>query len=284
MFAAALACALTVSGASGADSPSGDSLIAADPIPGFSVDSGAKLSGPIDGGTLLELTGIEASKIPEALREVKGQARTWRSADGSVAIVMVLVGDDESTASIMLRSAVSESKKSTDESFDVGLMGTIGFSVKQSDVHISSVIWRQSNYLVEVLAAGDVAATSVTNAKLLAASQAAALTSLTGVEPTLADPPSAANSEDSSASYRVGQLIGTALFAGLVVYLIRRGQARRAERKAEKSRLALAFPRRAQPPVTSDGAAWAQVPTPSRDAPTSAWAPRPLPPPTPPMA
>jgi|GEM_PF-5334813 len=284
VLAAAIACATSVSSASGADSPTGDNLIAVDPIPGFTLDPGAKLSGSIDGGTLLELTGVDRGKIPEALRQVKGQARTWRALDGSVAIVMVLVGDDESAASIMLRSAVSESKKSTDESFDVGLTGTIGFTVKESDVHISSVLWRQNNYLVEVLAAGDAADTSVTNAKLLAADQAAVLTSLVGVEPTLADPPSAASSEDNSAAYRVGQLIGTALFAGLVVYLIRRGQTRRAQRKADKSRLAMAFPARAHPPTTSDSAPWARIPTPTREAPTSAWAPPTLPPPPPPMA
>ena len=178
VLAASVACTMTISSPSFAATPSGDSLIAVDPIPGFTVDSGAKLSGPIDSGTLFELTGVEPGKVPEALREIKGQARTWRAADGSVVIVMVMVGDDELSASIMLRRVVNESKKSTDESFDVGLRGMVGFNVKQADVHISSVIWRQSNYLVEVLAAGDVADTSITNVKLLAASQAAVLTSL----------------------------------------------------------------------------------------------------------
>jgi hypothetical protein len=281
VLAASVACAMTVSSASFAAIPSGESLIAVDPLPGFTVDASAKLRGPIDGGTLLELTGVDPGKVPDAVRDIKGQARTWRAADGSVAIAMVLVGDDELAASVMLRTAVNASKKSTDESFDTGLMGTIGFSVKQSDVHISSVIWRQSNYLVEVLAAGDLADTSVTNAKLLATSQAAVLTSLIGVEPTLADPPSAPSSEDYNVGYRLGQLTGIALLVGLVVYLIRRGQTRRAE---DKNRLATVSAARAQLPATSEGAAWAGVPTPTAAAASSAWAPPSLPSSPPPMA
>ena len=71
----------------------------------------AVLDGRIDVGTLMELQGMKAADVPDLLRDYTGEARTWQSTDGPMAVAFVIECDDESAADEFLRGAMHGTTK-----------------------------------------------------------------------------------------------------------------------------------------------------------------------------
>jgi hypothetical protein len=215
-------------------------LIVADPLPGFGLTEGGSLNGPIDAGTLLEVQGTDPKDVPKEAREFKGEARTWRNTEGSTAIAFVLDCGDIESASDFLHGALEGSTKTSDGTFDSGMVGSAGFVVGTADQPVRSVLWRQSHYFVEVIVVGAAGASISTVTTELANDQAAFLQPRHGA-PTL-DTSAGKESNDTSVAYQVGRLAGTSMIVGFVVLLIRNRQRRRAEQRAHEARFALPPP------------------------------------------
>jgi hypothetical protein len=226
-----------------------DGLIVDDPIPDFSPTTGGKLNGPIDGGTLMEMSGSSPDDVPEALRDMQGEAQTWQDTAGTTAVAMVMVADDVKTASEMLTGALEAVDGAGGKAFETGINGTAGFTETESGLHVAVVLWRQSNYFVEVLVVSDLEAASTTNVKLLADSEAAFLRPSTGAGPTQYVP-ARSESTESSAAYQAGRVIGILSLVGVVVYLIVHRQRRREEERAHKERFATPPPPFTRPSST----------------------------------
>lgn len=251
------ACVMTPS-ASFAANPSGESLIETNPLPGYSLAEGGNFDGAIDAGTLMELAGTDANAVPLVAHSWSGEARTWVNDAGGKAVIFVIDCDDAATATDFLSGAVRGSTNANDSTFDPGFAGSSGFTTMVDAVSLNVVIWRQGTYYIEAFVVGG---TGTSEVKFLAGREAAFLESSTGDIPA-ARVTSRSSAEDSSIGYRVGQLIGTACLIGLVVFLIRNGKNRRAEREAGMAASQPEFYVRPPTPAATDNSAWARVPPP----------------------
>ena len=219
----------------GAASSEADQLIVADPLPGYVLAEGGSLNGPIDVGTLMQLEGTESADVPDVFHEFAGYARTWRNDDGSAAVVLVIDCHDQHSATDFLRGALRGQSDTDAESFDSELAGSAGFGLDQDDLGMHVVIWRQDKYFVQVFVATKAASPTETDAKTLAASQAAFLRSSLGAEPSISGARGANDPDESGAAYRVGRVMGALLIPGIVTLVLVGRQRRRAEQSAHEA-------------------------------------------------
>ncbi len=214
-----------------------DGLIVTDPLPGYERIEGGKLDGPITIDTLMELTGTDPDEFPDELRGLAGEARTWRNDEGAVAVAVVIDCGDVQSVSDFLQGALDSSERSSDSTFESGVVGTAGFVVDQATEPARSVIWRQHTYFVEVLVVGEPGDASEADIKALAARQAAFLQSSMGAAPTLNTSHSTPGSD--SVAYVFGRIFGILVFLGIIAYMIWSIHRRKAERRALEAMFAV---------------------------------------------
>lgn len=234
-----LACFVAASPVAVSASPA-EGLIVTDPLPGYERIEGGKLDGAINAETLMELAGTDPDDIPDEVRGLSGEARTWRNDEGAIAVAFVIDCGDVHSVSDFLRGALDASKQSSDSTFEPGLAGTAGFVVEQSTGPARSVIWRQHTFFVEVFIAGVTGDSSEADTNALATTQAAFLRSTMGAAPTLDTSQSAAGSE--SVAYQLGRVLGILCFFGIIAYMIWSASRRKAERRALQARFAVPPP------------------------------------------
>jgi len=251
-FALAAAMAPLVPATSAVAKDDAASLIADAPSATFQPTDDGGPNGPIDGRTLIELTGTSPDKVSKAMRAAHGEARSWRDTDGSTVLVVVMTGDDASMTSEMLKGALDTAKSRDYEEFNPGLAGTAGFRLEKPGTVGASMLWRQDNYFVEIVAMStDAIAPATETAIFFAYSQAAFLRSTTGAEPTL-DTSSAASTTETSIAYQLGRAIGTVALAGIVIVAILNRRRRRDAQRAHAASYAIPPPSHSPAPL--DGA------------------------------
>jgi hypothetical protein len=229
-FVIATAMAIVPTLAAGAVPSDDNSLIVSDPLPNYTPASDGPFDGRIDAGTLMQVAGAKANEIPDAVHDLVGQARTWRSIGGSSAVVIVINCGDENKAADFLQGALDGKRKSSGAPFDSGLAGTAGFAAERAGVSIHSVSWRQSKYYVEVFVSAGSDGSSEADSKMLAARQVAYGRSSFGAAPTIDASASGQDSTESSNFYKAGEITGWLCLAGgvvAIVWVIRRRRTKR---------------------------------------------------------
>ena len=111
-----------------AATPSGEGLIAVDPLPGYTVEEGGPFTGAFDEGKMMVLGGLDPADVPDEAHNLSGQARTWVNDAGDHAVILVLDCGDVPTASNVLAAGVHSTTKVSDSTFDPGFDGSAGFT------------------------------------------------------------------------------------------------------------------------------------------------------------
>lgn len=213
-----------------------EGLIVTDPLPGYERIEGGELDGAIDVQTLMDLAGTDLDEIPDEVRKLPGEARTWSNDAGAVAIALVFDCGDVNKVSDFLLGALDSWKETSDSTFEPGIAGTAGFVVEEAVGPVRIVVWRQHTYFVEVFVAGMTGDSSEADVKALAATQVDFLQSAMGAAPTL---DTSRSTPDEGAVGQIGRVLGILFFVGIVAYMIWSSTRRKAQRRALQAQFAV---------------------------------------------